>query len=293
MPAAAQGIGLSAPVSVSPQMAARGEVPLKAVPRTGIQAADSTSFTYNPDTVPTLPNGGTWSDSCPTSYAAVDGAINVTQNPDGSLTVSWPYRGPDVWYWFHWQDTTSAPTTWNTPELWTEGPNADGYQAGPPNTTTTINQSFPLPTGTSPGDTFRFWVQAFAAGDGSVTSPDSKDTPYPALTNPPVSPTSPGETVGDLTTLPGTNAVKLTWTAPAPVVGQADWYSVRYKTPTATTWNYTTNYITKTANMTPLAAGTEYEFEVAVTDAETVLQPSGTLQANATWSAPVYAIPTT
>ena len=287
-----------APVIFSPQVAARGEAQLKAASRAGSLAAVSTSSSgwtmgpYLPDSVPNAttwsaaaPGAPTWSwsSTCPANYAAVDGNITIEQNSDGSVTVSWPNRGPDVWYWFHWQDDTSDPGTWNTNEFWQEGPNADGYlpagAAG--NTNAMIYQTFTLPTGTDPGDEFSFWVQAFAAGNGSVISPDSSATAVS------VTPTSPTETVAGLTATAGTDAVTLNWAAaPTPAPGQSIWYSVRYKTLSQSTWTYTTDYISNTADMTPLAGGTEYEFEVAVTDAETNL-------ATATWSAPVYATPQT
>jgi hypothetical protein len=272
-----------APVIFSPQMAARGGAQLKAA-RAGSQAAASTSWTYPPDAVPP----GTWSGTCPGSYPAVDPQIEpIIQNLDGSVEVSWPNRdGPDVWYWFHWQDDTSNPGVWHTNQFWTAGPNADSYLAAPPagafsSTSTTISQIFTLPSGTNPGDKFSFWVQAFAAGNGNAISPDSSATAVS------YTPTSPQQGVSGLTATPGTGSVTLNWTAaPAPVTGQAIWYSVRYKTLSASTWTYTTNYITNTADMTPLTGGTQYEFEVAVTDAETT-------PTNATWSAPVDATPHT
>jgi hypothetical protein len=270
-------------LSYSTQVAARGEAQLKAASSTGNQpAAADTSWTYNPDAVPA---DATWNSSCPSSYAAVDPDITFTQNPDGSVEVSWPNQGPDVWYWFHWQDDTTNPS-WQENELWTEGPNADGYLIAPPagaeaSTSTTISQVFPLPPGTQPGDTFSFWVQAFAAGNGNVTSPDSSATAVS------YTPTSPSDTITGLTATAGTNAVTLNWTAvPTPVETQAVWYSVRYKTLTASSWTYTTDYVSNTAAMTPLSGGTEYEFEVAATDDETNLS-------DATWSAPVDATPQT
>ena len=282
---AAYGAKPPAPVSFSPQLVARGEAQLKAVSRAGSQAAASTSWTYDPDTVPAPTSQ--WSGSCPTSYPAVDGNISFTQNADGSLEVSWPDEGPDVWYWFYWQDDTSDPGTWNENLFWAEGPNADGYLIAPaagtvPSTSTLISQIFALPTGTNPGDKFSFWVQAFAAGNGKVISPDSSATAKSDT------PTSPSETVSGLTAAAGTNAVTLNWTAaPAPYVGQAIWYSVRYKTLSQSTWTYTTDYVTNTADMTPLVGGDEYEFEVAVTDDET------STATDANWSAPVDATPNT
>jgi hypothetical protein len=125
-------------------------------------------------------------------------------------------------------------------------------------------------------------VQAFAAGNGNVTSGDSSANATS------FTPTSPGEKVSGLTATAGTNAVTLNWTAaPAPVSGQAIWYSVRYKTLSSSTWTYDTDYITSTADMTPLTGGTEYEFEVAVTDDATEVST------DATWSAPVDATPKT
>lgn len=271
-----------ASVIFSPQMAARGQARLRAA-RAGSQIAASTSWTYNPDAVPP----GAWSGTCPASYPAVDKQISFIQNLDGSVEVSWPNNdGPDVWYWFHWQDDTSNPG-WHTNQFWTAGPDADSYLPEPPpagafpSTNTTINQIFTLPSGTNPGDTFSFWVQAFAAGNGNAISPDSSATAVS------FTPTSPQQGVSGLTATPGTGSVTLNWTAaPPPVTGQAIWYSVRYKTPSQTTWTYTTDYITNTADMTPLTGGTQYEFEVAVADAETT-------PANATWSAPVNATPQT
>lgn len=270
---------LSEPASPSP-----AGKPAMALSRAGSLAAASISWTYDPDAVPSA----TWSSSCPASYSAVDPNITFSQNPDGSVEVSWPNQGPDVWYWFHWQDDTSDPGIWNENEFWTEGPNADGYLVAPPagaaaSTSTTISQLFALPAGTNPGDTFSFWVQAFAAGNGNVISPDSSATAVS------YTPTSPSETVTGLTATAGTNAVTLNWNAvPAPVSGQGVWYSVRYKTPTQSTWTYTTDYISNTADMSPLAGGQEYEFEVAVTDDETEVAAT-----DATWSAPVYATPRT
>jgi hypothetical protein len=148
--------------------------------------------------------------------------------------------------------------------------------------TSTVYQVFTLPSGTNPGDKFSFWVQAFAAGNGSVTSRDSSAD---AISH---TPTSPGEKVSGLTATAGTNAVTLKWTAaPAPIVGQAIWYSVRFKPVSSSTWTYTTDYITNSADMTPLTGGTAYEFEVAVTDDATVV--SG----NANWSAAVDKTPNT
>jgi hypothetical protein len=273
-------------VSFSPQVAARGEAQLKAAPRAGSQAAAAGSWTYSPDTVPG--SSGTWSSTCPTSYPAIQPSIKIPQNPDGSVEVSWPYQGPDVWYWFHWQDDTAAPGTWNQNEFWTEGPNADGYLVAPPagataSTSATVYQVFTLPSETQPGDKFSFWVQAFAAGNGNVVSPNNSANPLN------YTPTSPSETVSGLTATPGSGAVTLKWTAaPAPIVGQAIWYSVRYKKSTSSTWTYTTAYTTNTADMTPLTAGTKYEFEVAVTDYETNVSAT-----NANWSAAVYATPKT
>jgi hypothetical protein len=101
-------------------------------------------------------------------------------------------------------------------------------------------------------------------------------------------PTSPSETVSGLKATAGINAVTLNWTAaPKPVLGQAIWYSVRYKPLSSSTWTYTTDYITNTADMTPLTGGTKYEFEVAVTDDATKLST------DATWSAPVDQTPKT
>jgi hypothetical protein len=287
-------------VSFSPQIAARGEAQLKAASRAGSQAAAaSTSWTYDPDTVPSTYSGvtgtlggalGTWSGACPTSYPTItEYDLNVTQNPDGSLEVSWPNEGPDVWYWLYSQDDTSDPGVWNKEFLWTEGPNADGYFPAPPagalvSTTTEIHQVFTLPTGTTenPGDKFSFWVQAFAAGNSNVTSGDSSAD---AVSD---TPTSPSEKVSGLAATAGTDVVTLNWTAaPAPVAGQSIWYSVRYKPTSSSTWTYTTDYITNTAEMTPLTGGTEYEFEVAVTDDATELTT------NANWSAAVDAIPLT
>jgi len=273
-----------APVSFGPRVAARGEAQLKALPLSGSLAAASTSWTYDPDAVPSV----TWSSSCPASYSAVDPDITFSQNPDGSAEVSWPNQGPDVWYWLHWQDDTSYPGTWTENEFWTEGPNADGYLVAPPagaeaSTSTTISQVFALPTGTNPGDTFSFWVQAFAVGNGNVVSPDSSATAVS------YTPTSPSETVTGLAATAGTDAVGLNWNAvPTPVPGQAVWYSVRYKTPAQSTWTYTTDYISNAAVMSPLAGGQEYEFEVAVTDNETEIAAT-----DAAWSAPVYATPQT
>ena len=274
-PAAA---GAGAPtVSFSPHVAALGAARLKAVP----QAAASTTWTYNPDAVP---SGATWGSSCPVSYSAVDPHIAINQLADGSVEVSWPNQGPDVWYWFHWQDDTSYPGTWNENEFWTEGPNADGYLIPPPagalaSTSSTVFQIFTLPAETVPGDQFSFWVQAFAAGNGQVISPDTSAS---AVSYAPISPT---EGVTGLTATPGVGSVALTWTAPpAPVAGQAVWYSVRYKMTSQSTWSYTTDYITNTADMTPLIGGQKYEFEVAVTDLETEITTT-----NAFWSAPVDA----
>jgi hypothetical protein len=270
-----------------PQLAARGKAQLKAVSHAVRPAASGTSWTYDPDAVPSA----AWSSSCPSSYSAVDPDITFSQNPDGSVEVSWPNQGPDVWYWFHWQDDTSYPGVWNENELWTQGPNADGFtyatEAGATaSTSTTISQVFTLPstspTVTQPGDKFSFWVQAFAAGNGKVISPDSSATAVS------YTPDSPSEKVSGLTATAGTNAVTLNWTAiPTPVDGQADWYSVRYKTLTGSTWTYTTDYVTSTADMTPLTGGTEYEFEVAVTDLETKLS------SDANWSAAVDSTPKT
>jgi hypothetical protein len=286
-------------VSFSPEMTARGEAQLKAA-RAGSQAAAaSTSWTYNPDTVPSS-DGVTWSGSCPTSYPRITASdITFSQLPDGSVEVSWPNEGPDVWYWFHWKDNTSGANgspagTWFTDELWTQGPNADGYQPGQQAGTKvstgtggtfgfgTIYQVFTLPPGTNPGDSFSFWVQAFAAGNGNVTS---GDTSADAASH---TPTSPSETVSGLIATPGTNSVSLTWTAaPAPVEYQSIWYSVRFKPASSSTWTYNTDYIFNAADLTPLTGGTKYEFEVAVTDAATKVST------DANWSAPIYATPKT
>ena len=171
---------MSRALSYSPQLpqAARGEAPLKAAAQAGSQAAASTSWTHDPDAAPST----AWSSSCPSSYSAVNPNITFTQNPDGSVEVSWPNQGPDIWYWFHWQDDTSYPGIWNKNEFWAQGPNADGFVYATPagakaSTGTTISQVFTLPTQmptvTNPGDKFSFWVQAFAAGNGKVISPDS------------------------------------------------------------------------------------------------------------------------
>jgi hypothetical protein len=289
------GTERAAAASVGPQVTILGKAqPKAATPAGSEQAAASTSWTYDPDAVPSptawsAASGGptwSWSSSCPSSYAAVDPNINFNQLADGSIEVSWPNQGPDVWYWFHWQDDTSDPGTWNENEFWTEGPNADSYLIAPPagalaSSSATIFQSFPLPAETNPGDTFSFWVQAFAAGNGNVISPDSSATAVS------VTPTSPTEGVSDLTATPGADSVTLNWTAPpAPVEGQSVWYSVRYKTPSSSTWTYTTDYVTNTADMAPLAGGQEYEFEVAVTDLETEVSAT-----DANWSAPVEATP--
>jgi hypothetical protein len=283
-------------VSFSRQIAAVGEAQLKAASRAGSEATANPSFTYDPDAVPDS-DGVTWGRSCPTSYKLITGGKNgdiiVTQNQDGSLEVSWPNEGPDVWYWFYWQDDTSDPGIWNKNEFWAEGPNADGYQpaqAGAHVSTGTggkfgfgtIYHVFTLPAETRPGDTFSFWVQPFAAGNGNVTSGDSSanDISY--------TPTSPSETVSDLKATPGTDSVKLTWTAPPkPIEGQAIWYSVRFKELSQSTWTYSTDYITNSADMTPLVGGSEYEFEVAVTDYATKIS------SDANWSAPVDATPKT
>jgi hypothetical protein len=271
-----------APIDFSPQVAAHGEAQLKSASLTGSQAAAGAPWTYNPDTVP---SNATWGSTCLTSRPAV-GPIDFVQNQDGSIEVYWKYQGPDVWYWFHWQDDTSDPGVWNENELWTEGPNAEGYLVAPPagataSNTTSVYQLFTLPSGTNPGDQFSFWVQAFAAGNGSAVSPDSSAN---ATSDTPASPT---ETVSGITATAGANAVTLNWTAaPAPIAGQAIWYSVRYMTLAESAWTYTTDYISNTADMTPLFGGEEYEFEVAVTDAETNL-------ATAAWSAPILATPNT
>jgi Fibronectin type III domain len=285
-------------VRFSPQIAARGEAQLKAASRAGSKAAAaSTSWTYDPDTVPSTYSGvtgtlggalGTWSGSCPTSYPLITASdITVSQNPDGSVEVSWPNEGPDVWYWLYSQDDTSEPGIWNQEYLWTEGPNADGYFPAPSagalvSTTSEIHQVFTLPTGMTenPGDKFSFWVQAFAAGNANVTSGDSSADAES------YTPTSPSEKVSGLAATAGNEAVTLNWTAaPAPIPGQAIWYSVRYKPTSSSTWTYTTDYITNTADLTPLTGGTEYEFEVAVTDDATELTT------NANWSAAVDATP--
>jgi hypothetical protein len=280
-----QGITRSpASVRFNPQMTARGQAELKAASRAESQAAASAPWVYDPDTSP--PPAALWAPgTCPSGYKQVD-PVSFLQKPDGSVEVSWKNQGPDVWYWFHWQDDTSDPGIWNTNEFWSEGPNADSYPIAPPtgvdpSTSSTINQIFTLPTGTNPGDKFSFWVQAFAAGNGNVVSPDTSAN---AVSN---TPTSPSETVSGLTATPGVNAVTLNWTAiPAPILGQSDWYSVRYMTLGGIAWSYTTDYITNTADMTPIIGGDEYEFEVAVTDDETSLD-------TATWSAPITATPKT
>ena len=284
-------------VRFSPQVAARGEAQLKASRARSPAAAASTSWTtYDPDTVPSTYSGalGAWSGSCPSSYPLITTKdIIVTQNPDGSVEVSWPNEGPDVWYWLYAQDDTSEPGTWNQEGLWTEGPNADGYFPAPgagalKSNTSEIYQVFTLPAGTTehPGDEFSFYVQAFAAGNGSVTSGNTSTNASANAQK--YTPTSPSETVSGLKATAGTNAVTLSWTAaPTPVTGQSIWYSVRYKPLSSSTWTYDTDYITNAADMTPLTGGTEYEFEVAVTDEATVLKT------NATWSAPVDATPKT
>lgn len=220
----------------------------------------------------------------------------IGNGTDGTMEVSWPNEGPDVWYWFYWEDDTSAANgapagTWFKDEYWTEGPNADGYfpaqQTGAtPSTTTTISQAFTLPPGTEPGDQFSFWVQAFAAGNGDVTSNDTS-----ADATAPYTPKSPTETVSGLTATAGTNAVSLTWTAATAIEYQSIWYSVRYKPTSSSTWTYTTDYVLPDADMTPLTGGTKYEFEVAVTDDET--DTAAKSYANATWSAAVDATPKT
>ena len=262
------------PVGLGPQSAAL----------TGSQAAASTPWTYDPDTVP--PPSSDWGSTCARSFAGVSTKLDFIQDTDGSVEVTWPNRGVDVWYWFHWQDDTSDPGTWNENEFWTEGPNADGYLIAPPTGATasnakTVYQLFTLPSGTNPGDQFSFWVQAFAAGNGAVVSPDSSANAKS------YTPLTPSETVSGLTATAGADAVTLNWTAaPPPIAGQAIWYSVRYMTPAESDWTYTTDYISNTADMAPLFGGQEYEFEVAVTDAETNL-------ATAAWSAPILATPNT
>jgi len=291
---AGQGTEPPASVSFSPQRAAPGQVRLAAaLSRAGSEAAATTSWTYDPDTVPDS-DGVTWSGACPTSYPTITASdITFSQLPDGSVEVSWPDEGPDVWYWFYWQDVTSDPGTWNENEFWTEGPNADGYlpaqQAGATVSTGsgglfdlgTIYQVFTLPPGANPGDKFSFWVQAFAAGNGNVTSRDSSADAAS------YTPTSPSETVSGLTATAGTDAVSLTWTAAPAIEGQSIWYSVRYKLTSSSTWTYTTDYIFAAADMTPLIGGQEYEFEVAVTDDATVLS------SDANWSAAIDATPNT
>jgi hypothetical protein len=148
--------------------------------RVGPASDSSSTWTYSPDTVPDV----SWqSSSCPSSdssyYQPVDPNITVTSNPDGSLDLSWPNQGPDVWYWIHWEDVTSAPGTWNEDPLWSAGPNADGWQTLPaagltPSDTSTIRLHF-VPTGNS-GDAYSFSVQAFAAGNSQLTSADSAAT---------------------------------------------------------------------------------------------------------------------
>ncbi len=245
-----------------PALRALGAAQLKAQRASGRAASSAAStWTYNPDAVPQ--GNSYWQTSCPTTpFAAVDPNVTFTRNPDGSVDLAWPYQGADVWYWVDWQDQTDNPGVWTRNQFWSEGPNADGWQNLPaagltPSDTKFIRLHF-VPMSANPGDKFIFWIQAFAAGDGSRTSPDSAATP----TNP-VTPAVPAPTRLTASVDPAGGGVTLNWNAIPTLPGESISYVVGYKPTTSSTWTYLNNFVTPTADVKPLTNGTTYDFEVA------------------------------
>lgn len=232
-----------------------------------VSSADASSFTYHPDAVPNV----TWQPtSCPTSdssyYQPVDPNIKVTSNPDGSLDLAWPNQGPDVWYWVHWEDVSSASPIWTKNLYWSEGPNADGWQNLPakgltPSDTSTIRLHF-VPPGGIESDKYSFWVQAFAAGAGGLTSNDSAATATTPKASIIAKPTN-------LTATEPSGAVKLSWTPVAELPGETVVYLIEYKLHGASAWTQLDAYVNGTSYTFPsssLTAGQAYDFRIAAAD---------------------------
>jgi Fibronectin type III domain/CHAP domain len=242
---------------------ARGAAQLKAA-TAAPATSSSSSWTYSPAAVPDV----TWQTSCPTSdstyYAPVDPNITVASNPDGSLDLSWPNQGPDVWYWVHWEDVTSDPGTWTENLFWAEGPNADGWQVLPaagltPSDSSTIRLHFAPPGSQNNGDQYRFWVQAFAAGAGNDTSDDSAATATSPVTAQIVAPTG-------LTATPDASGtgVTLNWTAIPVLPGESVSYWIYYKLATSSTWTEGPDPTQSTSiDLYPLDGGQQYDFKIA------------------------------
>lgn len=229
----------------------------------GLAASSATSaWVYNPDAVPQ--GNSYWQASCPTTpFAAVDPNIAVIENPDGSLDLQWPNQGADVWYWVYWEDQTQDPGIFTQNQFWAEGPNADGWQPLPasgltPSDAVTIRQHFVPPAAANSGDVFRFYVKAFAAGDGSRTSPDSAATATAPAVAEVAQPTGLTASVD-----PPGGGVTLSWNGITALPGESISYVVGYKPTTSSTWTYLNDFVTPTADVKPLSNGIEYDFEVA------------------------------
>jgi Fibronectin type III domain len=253
-PAARRGV--PAPPVVSRAVRTAGAAQLAKLRQRAPAAA---AYSYNPDAVPA---GTTWGATCPSAYAAVGPHLTVTTEPDGSLQLTWPNQGADVWYWVWWQDLTTG-SGWQQQTFWALGPNADSWDPArvlglPFSDTSTIQYHYVPASPAHNGDRFSFWVQAFAAGNGSVTSPDSAATATSAV----------AASVAAVTGLAGAtdssgHGVTLTWNAVPALPGETVLYDVYYKLATSSTWTELgTPAGSPTVDVTPLSPGT-YNFKVA------------------------------
>ncbi|MGD0559435.1 MAG: fibronectin type III domain-containing protein [Streptosporangiaceae bacterium] len=216
----------------------------------------SSSWTYNPEAVPT---GTTWTTAACSAIPPPVEDTSVTANTDGSAELSWPYEGADIWYWVDWSDQTTSPDTWTEEEFWTQGPNADGWEPGagllPASTTSTMENHF-IPASGSNGDDYSFLLEAFDAGDSLLTSTSGNATTPVALGV--ATPAGLTATVDS-----GGGGVTLTWTAIGAWQGETVWYYVDYKPVSGSSWTEIGPFGSNTADVAPLSDSQEYEFEVA------------------------------
>jgi hypothetical protein len=194
-----------------------------------------------------MPLGG----SCPFGIVAPQ-APGASVQPDGSVPLSWPTVGTDVWYYVWFCDqTTHNCSAEGTASPWIAAfptPNGPLWITQPAATITPA-----VAVGAS-GHTFAIYVHSFGAGNGSAGG-NSPETSLQVNVQPPLAPT--GLSVAPLTSTGGNTTYGLTWnqvTYPSTDV----YYTVLYCDSTASTcnlsapstWTALTGQLTRTAQLT-------------------------------------------